>query len=215
MSDRAVNGPIAAPWLTVERLGALTDGVIAIIVTLLVLGIEVPEGHDFASEGVVAFLLKIEHEILLYLASFFLVWAYWLQHHVMFHYVARTNRTIVYLNGFFLFLLSLLPFTTDLAGMYHGVPIVETVFGINYFLSGVVLFAMWRYSVANPYLLRKPIDDIVQRSVGRRILIAPALSLLGILVAMIHFRLGNLIFVSIPLYYLSHPIADTHWRSED
>ena len=73
---------------------------------------------------------------------------------------------------------------------------------------------MWRYCAANPYLLRKSIDEGVQRSVGRRILIAPALSLLGIVVAVFYFRLGNLIFVTIPLYYLSHPIADIHWRSE-
>lgn len=215
MTGIVENGPAGAPWLTVERLGAITDGIVAIIVTILVLGIEVPKDHDFDAEGVVAFLWKVERPVLVYLVSFFLVWAYWLQHHVMFHYVVRTDRRLVYLNGLFLFLLSLLPFTTDLVGAYRGVPVVETLVGVNYFLSGLVLYWMWRYCIANPYLLRKEIASSVERSIGRRMLIAPALSLLGIVAALIYFRLGNLIFVSIPLYYLRHPVADTHWRSEE
>ena len=69
MTETAENVAAEAPWLTVERLGAVTDGIIAIIVTILVLGIEVPKGHDFDTEGIVSFLWKVERPISIYLVE--------------------------------------------------------------------------------------------------------------------------------------------------
>ena len=202
------------PWLTAERLGAFTDGVVAIIITVLVLEIEVPTDHDFASEGMWAFLLKIEREVQIYLISFLLIGTYWLLHHVLFHYVARVNRTFIAWNGLFLFLLSLSPFTTELAGEYRDVPIMQSIFGVNYLLSGVVFYVMWWYCSRNPYLLRRAFDSRVRRSMEIRLLVAPALSLLGILVSMVSLRYGSLVFVCIPLFYLRHWIVDTSWNTD-
>ena len=204
-----------APWLTVERLGAFTDGVIAIIITILVLEIHVPPGHDFAEEGVLSFLKEIEDEIKVYLLSFVLILAYWLQHHVMFHYIARTDRPLILLNGAFLFLLSLSPFTTAMAVEYRGVPVAETIFAATYFLSGLLFFGMWRYATRSAQLLHHPIDADVRRSMDRRILLAPVLSLLGILVGLIDFHLAGLVFLSIPLFYLRHWVVDSSWPTTD
>jgi uncharacterized membrane protein len=208
------NGTQHAPWLTTERLGAFTDGVIAIIITILVLEIQVPEGHDFAADGILAFLAKIERQVVVYMLSFALILTFWLQHHVIFHYLARTDRLFIFLNGLFLFLLSLAPFTTELAREYRGVPVAEAIFGITYCLSGVVLYLMWHYATRGARLLRKPIDDDVRRSMDRRILVAPALCLLGVFVMLLDFRLGSLVFLSIPCFYAKHWIADSSWRSD-
>ena len=128
MNDIHKDDAKRTPWLTVERLGAIADGVIAIIITILVLGIEVPESHDFKAEGAVSLVQKFARDIMVYLLSFALIWVYWLQHHVIFHYVARTDRPLVFFNGLFLFLLSLSPFTTKLAGTYRGETFAEVVF---------------------------------------------------------------------------------------
>ena len=213
MSNEAQTIDRKTPWLTAERLGALTDGMVAIIITLLVLEIEVPTDHDFAEEGVWAFLLKLEHEVWIYLISFCLIGTYWLLHHVLFHYIARVNRTFIAWNCLFLFLLSLSPFTTELAGEYRDMPIMRSIFGINYMLSGVVFYVLWWYSARNSNLLRHPIDNEVRRSMDIRLMVAPALSLVGILVSMINLRFGALFFVSIPLFYLRHYIVDTGWRA--
>jgi len=214
MNDVAKGGVKPEPWLTAERLGTFTDGVIAIVITILVLEVHVPKGYDFASEGIFSFLREIEHEATGYFLSFFLILVYWLQHHVMFHYVARTDRKLILLNGVFLFLLSFSPFTTAMAAEYRGVPIVDAIFGVNYFLSGVMFLLMWRYATRNAHLLHKPIDAIVLRSMDRRILVAPALSLLGIVVAFFNFYAAACIYISIPFFYLRHWVVDTSWRTE-
>ena len=214
MSDTKPNGKRAA-WLSPERLGAITDGVVAIIITILVLGIEVPKGHEFARDGTLAFLRQVEHEVIVYCLSFFLIGTFWLQHHVMFHYISRTNRTMIGLNGLFLFMLSLSPFTTALASEYRDVPLANVIFGLTYFLSGLTFFAMWRYCAAGNRHLRRPIDPAVARSMSRRILVAPALSLLGILVMSVNFHAGALVYISIPLFYARHWLIDSSWRGKD
>lgn len=212
MNEMTKNEARWAPWLTVERVGAITDGVVAIIITLLVLEISVPEDHDFGVEGAASLMRKVSHDIMVYFLSFCLIGALWLQHHVIFHYVVRTDRVFVFLNGLFLFLLSLSPFTTELAGAYRGERFAEAVFGTNFLLSGVSLLLLWQYAVDKGRLLRRPIDAAVVRSMRRRILVAPALILLGMAVSTLNFRLGALIYFSIPLMYLKHRLADTSWQ---
>jgi uncharacterized membrane protein len=215
MNDSSKGNASRIPWLTIERVGAITDGVIAIVITLLVLEIDVPESHDFGDGGFTSLLYRVSRDVVVYLLSFCLIGVFWLQHHVIFHYVARVDRTFVFFQGMFLFLLSLSPFTTKLAGAYRGFWPAEIAFGVNFLLSGVSLLVSWQYIVRKPYLLRKPVAPAVVRSMSRRILIAPALILAGIGVSMINFHLGALVYFSIPLFYLRHWLIDTSWQSQE
>jgi len=215
MNDMPKGKVVREPWLTTERLGALNDGVIAIIITILVLGIEVPEGHDFGTDGVLSFMYKFSRDIMVYLLNFTLIGVFWLQHHVMFHYLARTNRTFIYLNLLFLFLLSLSPFSTKLAGTYRGERFAEVTFALNLLLSGVMLLVMWRYKVRKQNLLRKPIPASVVKSMSRRIMIAPAIILLGMVVSVFNFHLAALLYFSVPIFYVSHRLVDTSWQGEE
>ena len=78
--------------LTLDRLNALSDGVIAIVLTLLVLGIELPRDHSFSREGLLHFLMKIEYELTVYAISFILIASYWMQQNVMFHFFRNGSR---------------------------------------------------------------------------------------------------------------------------
>jgi uncharacterized membrane protein len=202
------------PWLTVERLGAITDGVVAIIITILVLEIDVPKDHDFGAEGVFSLLRKISRDIIVYLLSFCLIGVLWLQHYVIFHYVARTDRNILFLTGLFLFLLSLSPFTTALAGTYPGVRPAEVLFGVNYLLGGVSLLVLWLYVSKREYLLKKPIEPTVVRSMSHRIMVAPLLVLLGMVVSLYNFHLAALLYFIAPVFYLTHRRADSSWQAD-
>jgi uncharacterized membrane protein len=215
MNDVPRNDAANAPWLTLDRLGALTDGIIAIIITILVLEIHVPEGHDFGADGVLSFMQKSARDIMVYLLSFSLIGAFWLQHHVMFHYVARTNRTFIYLHLLFLFLLSLSPFSTALAGEYRGVAPAEVLFGVNFLLSSLLLLVMWRYAIGKQDLLRKPVGAAVARSMSRRIMITPALISLGMIVSTVNFHVAALLYFSVPLCYLRHRLLDTSWQGSE
>ncbi len=96
-----------------NRLEAFSDGVLAIIVTIMVLELEVPHGAEWNN------LLELAPKFLSYLFSFIMVWIYWNNHHHLFQSVQKVNGKVLLANGFLLFCLSLLPFVTAWMGENH------------------------------------------------------------------------------------------------
>ena len=191
-----------------DRINAFTDGVLAIVITILVLGIDLPEDHRFSEQGLVSFLMRISRDVTMYAASFWLIGAYWVQHHVIFHFLKNCNRTLLWLNILFMFPLTLMPFLTKLKAVYHADVIVVPLFGSAFIVSGLILFGIWRYIVARPGFTASPIDQPVIRSMERRILIGPLVSLIAIGVSYIDIDLGTVVFCTLPLFYLSNRLVD-------
>jgi len=205
--------PRPAPRLTLDRLCALTDGIIAVVITILVLGIDVPEDHSFSEQGLFAFFGRIRYHVLAYAASFWLIASYWLQHHAIFHYLRYCNRQLFWLNTLFLFPLTLAPFFVRVKSIYGAEPRIVLAFGTAFIVCGLVLLVLWRYAVSRPELLRlATIDRAVVRSMTVRILIGPVISFVAIAVSFLNVYLGTAIFLSMPLFYISHYIVDTHWE---
>ncbi|MBO4252158.1 MAG: DUF1211 domain-containing protein [Clostridia bacterium] len=95
-----------------NRLEAFSDGVLAIVITIMVLELSLPAGDglkDFAD------ILPL---LLTYLLSFFFVAIYWVNHHLIFNVLGKTNLKIIWVNIIWLFVISLIPFTTAWAGKY-------------------------------------------------------------------------------------------------
>lgn len=200
--------------LTLDRLNALTDGVVAIAITILVLGINIPEDHLFSEQGLVSFLHRIGHDILIYGISFWLIAAYWIQHHAMFHYFRYSNRLLVWLNALFLLFLTLIPFLAKLKSIYKNEPKVALLFGLGNIIVSLALLAIWRYAVSQPGIQQQhPVGSAVIRSMTLRILATPLISLVAIGISFINVRVGTVCFVLIPLFYLSHRLIDARWDS--
>lgn len=200
--------------LTLERLNALTDGVIAIAITILVLGIEIPENHLFSEQGLIKFLHRIGHDIIIYGISFWLIAAYWVQHHAMFHYFRYCNRTIAWLNAVFLFFLTLIPFMAKLKSIYKSEAKVVLLLGLGYIAVSLSLLAIWRYAVSQPGIQQShPIDSTVIRSMSKRLLAAPLISLGAIGLSFVNVRVGTACFLAIPFFYISHRLVDARWDS--
>jgi len=205
--------PSPVPRLTLDRLCALTDGILAVVITILVLGIDVPEDHSFSEQGLLAFFGKIRYHILAYAASFWLIASYWLQHHAIFHYLRYCNRQLFWLNTLFLFPLTLVPFFVRVKSVYGAEVRIVLVFGTAFIVCGLALLALWRYAISRPELLRlATIDRAVVRSMTVRILIGPVISLVAMGLSFLNVYLGTVIFLSMPLFYISHYIADAHWE---
>lgn len=96
-----------------SRLEAFSDGVLAIIVTIMVLELKVPHGAEWND------LSGLAPKFLSYLFSFIMVWIYWNNHHHLFQSVQKVNGKVLLANGFLLFCLSLLPFVTAWMGENH------------------------------------------------------------------------------------------------
>ena len=191
-----------------DRINAFTDGVLAIVITILVLGIDLPEDHKFSEQGLVSFLMRISRDVTMYAASFWLIGAYWVQHHAMFHFLKYCNRTLLWINILFMFPLTMMPFMTKLKVVYHADVVVAPLFGSTFIVSGLILLGIWRYIVARPALTDRPIDPPVVRSMSRRIMIGPLVSLIAIGISYINTDLGTIVFCTLPLFYLSHRLVD-------
>jgi uncharacterized membrane protein len=200
----------------VDRLKGFTDGVLAIVITILVLGIDLPEDHKFSEQGLLSFLLRIEWDVLMYAVSFWLIAAFWVQHHAVFQYLRHCNRSLLWLNIFFMFPLTLVPFLTKLKLVYRHDAILIPFFGAAFIACGLMLFGIWRYAISRPELTGRPnIDPAVIRSMSQRILIGPLVSLVAIGLSFLNLHLGALAFASMPLFYLSHRIIDSGWEKPE
>jgi uncharacterized membrane protein len=202
----------AAPTLKLERLVAFSDAVLAIVITLLVLGLEVPSVHKIPEQQLPEYLADSIPSVLAYITSFFLVGMYWLQHYVIFHYVLHANRTLVLLNGLFLLSVSFLPFPTGLQAVYRGDRLAVAFFGCAHILCGLTLLALWLYATHRRRLVAPEVPGRVVRSMTRRIAVGPALSVLAIAASVFDVWAGKLLFLAIPACYLSHQLVDAGWQ---
>lgn len=115
---------------------AFSDGVLAIIITIMVLNLKVPSGIEFSD------ILKVVPQIGVYAMSFAYIGAYWNNHHHMLHAVTRISGKILWANLLFLFVISLLPFATDWFGQNLFSPIPTFVYGIVLFLTAISFFIL-------------------------------------------------------------------------
>jgi uncharacterized membrane protein len=119
----------------VERLLALSDGVVAIAMTLLVLQLSVPlpaKLHDPASASELATQLgKGTDQLVSYVISFYVAAQFWLVHHRVFRQIAGQREGLAWWNFAFLFTITLMPFTSDLLGKYSANPLAVDIFAVN------------------------------------------------------------------------------------
>ncbi len=123
------------------RLEAFSDGVIAIIITIMVLELKAPHGEE---SNALAPLIPIFFG---YVLSFVFVGIYWNNHHHMFHAVKRVNGAILWANLHLLFWLSLVPFVTGWMGENHFAALPVAVYGVVLLMAGVAYFILSRYLI--------------------------------------------------------------------
>ena len=116
--------------MSTSRLEAFSDGVIAILITIMVLELRTPDGADWHA------LERLGPEFAGYLLSFVFLGIYWSNHHHMFQLTERVTGGILWANLHLLFWLSLIPFTTVWAGGTLLAPVPTAVYGIDLFLAG-------------------------------------------------------------------------------
>jgi len=114
-----------------DRLTAFSDGVIAIIITIMVLDLKVPQGTDLKA------LTGQAPVFLSYVLSFIYIAIYWNNHHHLLHTVERVSGPILWANNNLLFWLSLVPFTTGWMGENHFAPLPTAIYGLSLLMPGI------------------------------------------------------------------------------
>jgi uncharacterized membrane protein len=121
-----------------NRLEAFSDGVIAIIITIMVLEMKVP--HDTTVEA----LLRLWPVFVSYALSFLIVAIYWVNHHHLLHLLKRVNAKVLWLNNLLLFCMSLMPFVTGYMGENHFVPLSVSMYAVVAFASALAFLFLRR-----------------------------------------------------------------------
>jgi uncharacterized membrane protein len=142
--------------MTKARLEAFSDGVIAIIITIMVLELHVPHEPTWVA------LQPLVPVFLTYVLSYVYVGIYWNNHHHMMHAIDRINGKVLWANLHLLFWLSLIPFATGWLGQNHFEPIPAAIYGIVLMCAGIAY-----YILAHALIAVQGPDSRLARALGR------------------------------------------------
>ena len=176
-----------------ERLAAFSDGVIAIIITIMVLEIQVPHGADAAA------LRPLLPVLLSYVLSFVYVGIYWNNHHHLLYATEKINGAVLWANMHLLFWLSLVPFATRWVGIYYTASVPTAVYG------ALLLFASLAYWILQRAILKAHgQNSLLGAALGRDIKgkLSPALYILAIVCAFVSPWIADVLFVLVALMWL-------------
>jgi TMEM175 potassium channel family protein len=164
---------------SVERLAALSDGIFAVAMTLLVLDLRVPAAEAVHSEhdlwrGLVGFAPRL----LMYMMSFLTLGIFWVGQQTHLNYLARSDRRFSWIHIGFLFAVSLMPFSTSLLAAFPAYRVALLAYWLNILLLGVILYAglIWSMRAA---LVKPELTSEIARAFCRRIITGQSLYAFG------------------------------------
>lgn len=181
------------PGMGKGRLEAFSDGVIAIIITIMVLEMKVPRGESFAA------LRPLLPVFLSYVLSFLYVGIYWNNHHHMLHATTRVTGSILWANLHLLFWLSLFPFVTGWMGQNHFALPPSALYGFVLLMAGIAYFILQQAIIVSQgptSVLRKAIGSDWKGKVS------PLLYVAGIVSSLFSSWMAQAIYVFVALLWL-------------
>jgi uncharacterized membrane protein len=175
------------------RLEAFSDGVIAIIITIMVLELRIPHGADLGA------LEPLLPKFLTYLMSYVYLGIYWNNHHHMLHITTRINGKILWANLHLLFWLSLVPFVTGWMGENHAAALPTAIYGV------VMLAAAFAYLILQRTIIAaegegSPLAEAVGGDIKGKL--SPALYLIAIGAAFAHYAISDALYALVALIWL-------------
>ena len=179
--------------MNTTRLEAFSDGVLAIIITIMVLELRVPHGTEWRS------LAPLWPVFLCYLLSFVYLGIYWNNHHHMLHVTQQVNGAILWANLHLLFWLSLVPFTTAWMGENHFAPVPTATYGV------VLLAAAIAYYILQQVIIRSQgAHSVLAAAVGgdKKGKLSPFFYLVAIPAAFVNTAISGALYVTVALIWL-------------
>ena len=194
--------------LRLGRIEAFSDGVFAIVVTLLVLELKVPALRDAGSAGELGHQLReLFPKLLSWLISFVIVCKFWLNHHHVLGLARHADYAMVWLNSIFLMCQSFVPFPTAMMGEYPTNPLAVSVFGLVMALNTLLFVALQLYIVR--HLLRPELGGLRAAPIGRKSMVGVVSYLLGVAAAWVSVHLAFAIYMLTPIFF----IVPREWRT--
>lgn len=176
-----------------NRLEAFSDGVMAIIITIMILEIKTPEESSFES------LKPLIPALLSYVLSFAYIGIYWNNHHHMFQVVKKVNGSILWSNMFLLFWLSLIPFATSWMGEQDFSPVPMGIYGFILFMAAI------SYTILQNRIIKlEGPESVLQKAIEKDIKgkISVTCYILSIPLAFVSPWISGILFIAVALLWI-------------
>lgn len=190
---------------SVERLAALSDGVFAVAMTILVLDLRVPAAEAVHNErDLWGALVAIAPRLVMYMMSFVTLGIFWIGQQTQLNHLARSDRSLSWIHIAFLFAVTLTPFSTTLLAEFPAYRLALVVYWLNILLLGGILFLTWTCALENR-LVKHDMPPEVPMAIRRRIVVAQALYACGALLCVFSTYLSVAFIVLVQLNYVIAP----------
>jgi uncharacterized membrane protein len=183
--------------VTTKRLEAFSDGVLAIIITIMVLELKLPSLEEDSTSALLKHLKHLLPYFVIYGFSFMMIAIFWFNHHTLFHLLEKTDPALVWQNTAFLFFISLVPLATGIVGANPMIPLAPAVYGMIMLLC-TVSFALMRHHSLTRWLLHTDRDENLTKSIQKVSVKARRKTIMGSLFYLASIPLA---FVSVYISY--------------
>jgi uncharacterized membrane protein len=167
-----------------NRVEALVDGIFSVAMTLLVLGVKLPDGLQLSSNAdMLRHFASVEFSFGIYVISFCVLAMFWIAHHFQFRYAARIDHTLLWINLIFLLLVTLIPFTTSLIASYGTLELPVLLYAANQLLLFLMLAFHLRRLRHVPELTTSEFTPHIGNIMWRRLRVVCIVPILAMIVA--------------------------------
>jgi len=188
-----------------NRLDQLADGIFAIVMTILVFDIKVPAIWGPIDNAGLWFQIKLLFPVFMsYFLSFSLLFTYWRAHHFFVTvYAKNIDTTLTNINALFFMLISLIPFSASILGLYSRNQLSIIIFGVHIILIGLTIYWMRRYVLYSEHIKNPEITKREIRGSTIRILVPVFFALVAILICFWSVKISIILFTLAVIFNLS------------
>jgi uncharacterized membrane protein len=195
---------------SIERLSALSDGVFAVAMTLLVLDLHTPAAAAIHGErDLLQALAPLAPRLLVYLMSFLTLGIFWVGQQTQLNQFERSDRDLSWVHIVFLFMVSLMPCSTALMSEFFHYRTALVLYWFNIFLLGVVLLISWRMAMRHGLVAEAMREG--SAAIEQRIVVAQALYALGVLLCVFSTSWSLAFIILLQLNYALGPAYTRRW----
>jgi uncharacterized membrane protein len=193
----------------ISRIEAISDGVFAVALTLLVLDIKVPVSEAIKTEkDLINAFCALTPKFLSYFLSFMTLGIFWTGHSSQYNFIVKSDRNLNWISLFFLLFVSVLPFTTAFLSEHIHFKFSIALYWLNIFVLGIALLIHWKYAEKHGYIdLPENEKAAVGKAISGRIIIAQTLYALAALLCFVNIYLSLFVTILIQLNYALAPLA--------
>ena len=191
-------------FISTTRLENFSDGVFAIVLTLLAFQFKVPKfSNDVDLMQNFYELVRIAPYLLGFIFSFFFIAVFWVNHHHLYHVIKETNGILLWYNIYFLFWITMLPFAIAMVGDHPLVPLAAVSLGFVLFMASVAAYLLFRYSYVKSKLVDETLSNDSIKSGLSKNMLAIIITLIGILIAFKWVYISYCIYFAVLIIYVN------------